>query len=157
VIAIEFLLVLGLFAALFMVMLGLGRMMNLKQQSMHAARYAAFAHAVTEAPTLAKAVRQAVGDDSASWSLVRDGQGIDPGDLLGKTSGAISSLLGRAVGGSGDVQARYTATGRAGEALLYGLDDIPAVHGYTLPVGYWNNNRCGVLSGLLESLGGPIL
>jgi len=153
VIAIEFLLTLGLFATLFMVMLGLARMMNLKQETMHAARYAALAHSVTEMPTTIGVVQQAVGDKGASWSVSRDSQGSDPGDLLGNTTRTISSLLARTVGGSGEVQARYTVVGRAGEEWLYELDGIPAAHGYVLPVGFWTNNRCGYLSGFLESLG----
>lgn len=157
VIAIEFLMVLGLFATLFMVMLGLGRMMNLKQESIHGARYAALAHSVTETPTTTAVVQQALGYEGGSWNLSHNSQGSDPGNLLSNTSTAISSLLARTVGGSGEVEARYTVVGHAGANLLYGLDGIPAVHGYVLPVGFWDNNRCGYLSGLLESLGFRLL
>jgi hypothetical protein len=154
VIALEFLLALGLVAVLFATILALAQILNLKQQTIHNARFAGLQHSITELPTANSKLQQAIGNQTAKWELNHQAGAVEPAGLLSSVPRELSGFVAKAVGGSGETEAIYQINGRIEQPLIFGFSSLTGKHRYSMPVGFWSNQQCGHLSGLLQSVNG---
>lgn len=156
-IAVEMLLLLPCALLLFVVLLSFAKIVNLKQQANHLARFAAYEHAISGQAGHSTATRALVVQE-ANWNFQSSNGGGSPGDVMkgGPDGGsAIAGLLSQALRGAslfGDV--RYEVNGTSTTVNLPSLAGMGVGATHTLPVGFWTHDGCGSLISLARGVAG---